>query len=109
MAVIYSYLGDGYDFRFDFSDATYQVCTEVIYRAIDGKGAIDFTLTERAGHETLSADDVANYYLETNPPAFDFVLYVEEDPGSKDHQAMVLVGNEGAKRLAALMAEQKKK
>lgn len=33
---IYSYLGDGYDFRFDFSDATRQVCTEVIYRAMDG-------------------------------------------------------------------------
>jgi len=60
---VYSYLGDGYDFRFDFADATRQVCTEVIYRAINGMGSIDFELTMRAGHVTLSADDIANYHL----------------------------------------------
>lgn len=104
---IFSYLGNGYDFRFDFSDATYQVCTEVIYRGIDGKGHIEFSLTERAGHATLSADDVALYYLNATPPAFDFVLYAEEDPMSDNYQARVLVGNEGSERVAALMEEQK--
>ncbi len=90
---VFSYLGDGYDFRFDFADASMQVCTEVIYRAINGKCSIDFVLTERAGHETLSADDIANYHLISD--AFDFVLFVETNPDSKNNEALVLVGSEG--------------
>lgn len=102
---VYSYLGDGYDFRFDFADASKQVCTEVIYRAINGKGSIDFTLTVRAGHETLSADDIANYHL--NSEAFDFVLLAENDPDSKNNEALVFVGIEGEKRIEALMSATK--
>ena len=98
---VFSYLGDGYDFRFDFADASMQVCTEVIYRAINGKGSIDFKLTERAGHETLSADDITNYHLGSE--AFDFVLLVETDPDSKNNEALLLVGSEGELRLKAFM------
>jgi hypothetical protein len=98
---VYSYLGDGYDFRFDFADASYQVCTEVIYRAINDKGSIDFALTERAGHETLSADDIANYHLDSE--AFDFVLLAETNPDSKNNEALVLVGSGGELRIEALM------
>jgi hypothetical protein len=105
---IFSYLGDSYDFRFDFSDASRQVCTEVIYRALDGKGAVQYSLTERGGHPTLSADDIANDYLVTTPHAYDFVLYVEEDPASDAHDAIILTGREGRQRLATLMAEQAK-
>ncbi len=102
---IFSYLGDGYDFRFDFSDASLQVCTEVIYRAIDERGSIDFTLTERAGHETLSADDIANYFLNANPSAFEFVLFVEENPQTKNHEALIWLGDEGRDRLESVMSE----
>ena len=98
---VYSYLGDGYDFRFDFAEASQQVCTEVIYRAINNKGSIDFALTERAGHETLSADDIANYHLDSE--AFDFVLLVETNPDSKNNEALVFVGPEGENRVEALM------
>ena len=105
LAEVYSYLGDGYDFRFDFADASKQVCTEVIYRAINGKGSIVFTLTERAGHETLSADDIANYHL--NSETFDFVLFAENDPESKNNEALVFVGIEGEKRIEALMSSTK--
>lgn len=98
---VYSYLGDDYDFRFDFADASKQVCTEVIYRAIDGKGSIEFPLTERGGHETLSADDIANYHLDSE--AFDFVLLVEPDPDSNNNEAVVLVGPAGESRMKALM------
>ena len=98
---VYSYLGDGYDFRFDFADASQQVCTEVIYRAINGKGGINFTLTERAGHETLSADDIANYHLSSK--AFDFVLLVETKPDSKNNEALIFVGTEGESRIKQLM------
>jgi len=98
---VYSYLGDGYDFRFDFADASNQVCTEVIYRAINGKGSIYFKLTERAGHETLSADDIVNYHLDST--AFDFVLLVETNSDSKHNEALVFVGPEGENRVEALM------
>lgn len=103
---IFSYLGDGYDFRFDFSDSTYQVCTEVIYRELDGKAGTSFSLTERAGHPTLSADDISNYYLDSTPSAFDFVLYAEEDAASTGHKAKILVGKAGAARVKELMREQ---
>jgi hypothetical protein len=101
---VFSYLGDGYDFRFDFADASRQVCTEVIYRAINGKGSIDFALTERAGHETLSADDIANYHLDSE--AFDFVLLVETAPDSKNNGALIFVGAEGELRVKTLMNTQ---
>lgn len=99
----YTYLGEGYDFRFDFADTTYQVCTELIYRALDGKGGIKFELTERAGHVTLSADDIVNYYLSAAPVRFDFVLYAEEKPVADDHEAQILAGHAGALRLKTLM------
>jgi hypothetical protein len=101
---IFSYLGDGYDFRFDFADSTRQVCTEVIYRGIQGKGGISFDLTVRGGHETLSADDIVLYYLNSNPESFNFVLYAEENPKGKNHEALILTGSEGIQRLQELMA-----
>ena len=106
LVAIYSYLGNGYDFRFDFADSSEQVCTEVIYRAINGRESIAFELTERAGHPTLSADDVVNYFLASEPPLFDFVLYAEEDTASDDHQARLWLGEEGEARLGDLMSEQ---
>jgi len=104
LAGVFAYVGDPYDFRFDFADASMQVCTEVIYRALNGKGGIRFELTTRAGHPTLSADDVVNYHLETGGDHFNFLLYAEEDPDAGGHRARVLVGDAGAKRLQALMA-----
>jgi hypothetical protein len=68
---------------------------------------VAFTLVERAGHPTLSADDIANAFLESTPQAFDLVLYAEEKPGSGKHEALILTGADGQQRLAALMAEQK--
>ena len=61
-------------------------------------------LSERAGHETLSADDIANYHLDSE--AFDFVLFVETDPDSKNNEALLLVGTEGELRFKALMDAQ---
>ena len=99
----YTYLNEGYDFRFDFADTTYQACTELIYRALDGKGGIDFELTERVGHVTLSADDIVNYSLEKNIESFDFVLYAENAPESQNHEAHIFVGDAGSQRLKTLM------
>ncbi|MGB6220783.1 MAG: YiiX/YebB-like N1pC/P60 family cysteine hydrolase [Haloferula sp.] len=100
----FSYLGQHYDFRFDFADSSKQVCTEVIYRAINGLDDIDFTLTRRGGHVTLSADDLVNYWLHKNPGAFELILYAEEAPNSPGHRARILTGAEGKTRVTELMA-----
>jgi hypothetical protein len=104
LANVFLFLGDEYDFKFDFADASKQVCTEVVYRALDGKGPIQFSLVERAGHETLSADDIANNYLAGPGNEFDFVLFAEEAHDSQEHRARILVGDVGTSRLTELMA-----
>ena len=107
LAGVFSYLGDEYDFYFDYADASRQVCTEVQYRTLNGKGGIYFTLIERAGHVTLSADDIVNYYLETQPQQFELVLFADENPGTQLHQARVLTGAETEHCLKELMADPK--
>ena len=66
-----------------------------------GRVYIDFTLTKRAGHETLSTDDIANYHL--NSEAFDFVFLVEPKPNSESDKSLLFVGAEGESRLKKLM------
>jgi len=102
---VFGYLGDPYDFRFDFADASRQVCTEVIYRALNGRGGIDFALTQRAGHPTLSADDVVNYHLSNGGKYFDVVLFAEEDPNAQHHEAHILTGDVAERRIEELMAD----
>lgn len=104
LANVFLFLGDEYDFKFDFADASKQVCTEVIYRAFDGKDTIRFSLVKRAGRETLSADDIVHNYLAAPGKSFDFVLFAEEAPDSKEHRAEILAGDDGAGRLIKLMA-----
>ena len=50
--------GKTYDFEFDFRRSDRLVCTEVIYRAYDGIGPMNFQLTSRAGRVCLSAEDI---------------------------------------------------
>ncbi len=104
LASVFSYLGDEYDFYFDFADSSRLVCTEVHYRALTGKGGIDFMLTKRGGHETLSADDIVHYCLETRPRQFNIILYADEDPKGPHHQARVLLGGDAEHHLRELMS-----
>ena len=53
-----SHQGKPYDFNFDFSRSDRLVCTEVIYRAFDGIGAMKLPLIHRAGRPSLSGDDL---------------------------------------------------
>jgi hypothetical protein len=55
--------GKPYKFDFDFFSSDRVVCTEVIYRAYDGLGDLEFPLRERAGRKTLSAEDLIDYAL----------------------------------------------
>jgi len=57
--------GKLYNFDFDFFSSDRLVCSEVIYRAFDGIGGIEFQLTERAGRHTLSPEDLLCYALES--------------------------------------------
>ena len=77
MGVVHSYLGNGYDFSFDFNDAATQVCTEIIYRAFNGVGGIEFHLRKRVGNMTLSADDICINALETSQ--MDVIALIVED------------------------------
>lgn len=98
---VFAFVGDPYDFRFDFADATKQVCTEVIYRALDGKGGIEFGLTNRGGHPTLSADDIARYHLDV-PGRFEVVLSAERSADSDavdEFAAAIFTGYDASERL----------
>ena len=74
---IHSYLGNQYDFSFDFNDAESQVCTEVIYRGYNEIGNIQFGLSKRAGTLNLSAEDVCRYAI--NSGNMELVTLVVED------------------------------
>jgi hypothetical protein len=50
--------GKGYNFDFDFFRGDRLVCTEVVYRALDGLGGLKIPLRERSGRPTLSAEDL---------------------------------------------------
>lgn len=105
VAGVFAFVGDAYDFRFDFVDASRQVCTEVVYRALGDKGGIDFTLTERAGHPTLSADDIVAYELTSVDTRFEILLYAEEDADARDHRARLWTGPAARAALAARMED----
>ncbi|NWK54791.1 hypothetical protein HW115_04175 [Verrucomicrobiaceae bacterium N1E253] len=100
---LFTYLGQEYDFRFDFADSSRQVCTEIIYRALNGRGGIDFQLSRHTGHLTLSADDIIHYWLDEAPESFDFILFVDESKMRPGHSARVSLGADGRKRLESLM------
>lgn len=104
LARVFSYLGQEYDFRFDFADASRQVCTEVVYRALNGINGIDMPLTWHAGHLTLSADDLIHYWLKDNPNGFRFVLYAEENKLSPNHAARILTAKKGMRSVELVMA-----
>jgi hypothetical protein len=53
-----SHVGKPYDFDFDFTRGDRMVCTEVVYRSLEGLGGTEFVLSRRAGRETLSAEDL---------------------------------------------------
>lgn len=61
-----SHAGKYYDFAFQFESADRLACTELIYRTYHGFEGIDFKLTERAGRQCLSAEDMLNQILSQN-------------------------------------------
>ena len=105
LAKLFAYLGNEYDFEFDFSDSAYQCCTEIIYRALNKVGKVELSLTKRMGRQTLSADDLCRYALGNTGTVFDFVALVLPDEAKGKRSARVMTGAAGLDTLTALMEE----
>jgi uncharacterized protein YycO len=58
--------GKGYNFDFDFFSSNQLVCTEVVFRAYDGLGEINFDLIERVGRLSISAEDLLDKAVENS-------------------------------------------
>ena len=100
MQTIHSYLGNQYDFSFDFNDAESQVCTEVIYRGYNEIGNIQFGLSKRAGTLNLSAEDVCKYAI--NSGNMELVTLIVEDEYRKGKTRFVSPEN-GVEIILTLM------
>jgi hypothetical protein len=105
VACLYRYVGRPYDFRFDFSDGSRNYCSELVYRTLVPTGSFDFQLTKQRGHWVLTADDIVNYYLDTDPEAFDFVLLADRGRKNGHYDAAIHTGDEGRNRLVELMEQ----
>ncbi len=106
LATVFSHLDEPYDFKFNFADTSRLCCTESIYRSLDGRGKLSFTLIKRLGIMTLSADDIIRTFfrtLDAGNPMLEFVALAEEVPGSSDHTGHVVTGAAGLERLRAIM------
>lgn len=53
-----SHVGKRYDFVFDFRQADRLACTEVVYRAYQAVGAMEFSLLDYAGRQCLPAESL---------------------------------------------------
>lgn len=101
IADVMSYVGDEYDFSFDFTDASDQVCTEVVYRSLQGRGDIDLPLSEHAWRLTLTADDILKCCIQSGGKQFTCILVVDESRESRGN-AQVLTSAEAQAWLSRL-------
>ncbi len=87
--------GKGYNFDFDFFTSDQLVCTEVVFRAFDGLGEIEFELIERAGRLSISAEDLLTMALKKQ--GFDIIACFGfkgcENHLVNDDNALKLVNN----------------
>ena len=97
---LFLHVGVPYDFNFNFSDDSYQCCTELIYRTLNNKGSINFSFSKINGKWVLSADNIVDYFLNTNPDAFDIILLAEKS--NINNKAKILTGAESLARLREL-------
>ena len=102
LTTVFRFLGSRYDFKFDFNDASYQCCTEVMFRSLNGLGPVHLNLTPRMGRQTLSAEDLCRYALDQQTGAFDFIFLAIRDETRSDDSATILQGLEGIKALKTL-------
>ena len=102
MRDVLSYVGDEFDFSFDLTDASDQVCTEVVYRSLQGRGGIDLLLSQHAGRLTLPPDDILRYCMQRGGNQLECILLVDESPEAAG-TASILRGEEAQKGIARLL------
>jgi len=86
-----SHYGKPYDFEFDFFSTDRLVCTEVVYRALDGM--ITLPLTPILGRRALPAVGFVKVYAETrgrDDRPFDLVYFLDAD----ESRGRAVVGSE---------------
>jgi hypothetical protein len=104
LKTVFLFLGNTYDFHFDFADGSSQCCTELIYRSLHGLGDIEFHLKNRMGNQTLTADDIINQWLSRTPESFSPVLLAEEARHSSRGEAAILFGGKCEQRIREIMS-----
>lgn len=104
LASVFALLGAEYDFRFNFGEATYHCCTEVIYRCMNGLGETNFELTPRLGTPTLSADDIVNHHLDREGGLFDVVMLATGSGKRRGREAVLHTGEAADAELRKIMA-----
>jgi hypothetical protein len=105
LKTVFLFLGNTYDFHFDFADGSSQCCTELIYRSLHGLGNIEFHLKNRMGSQTLTADDIVNLWLSGPPESFSPVFLAEEAQYSSRTRATILTGVKCEKRIREIMSK----
>jgi len=105
LTTVFRFLGCGYDFKFDFNDATHQCCTEVIYRSLQGLGPVRFGLVARMGRQTLSADDVCRCAIDPKARGLEVVFLATQAPRRSAGRATILQGAEGLDALKAFFKD----
>ncbi|MFA6960534.1 MAG: 1-acyl-sn-glycerol-3-phosphate acyltransferase [Opitutaceae bacterium] len=78
IARAFSHVGKPYDFDFDFFSADKLVCTELVYRSLNG--LIDFPLVDILGRKTLPAVEIVRYWISPEGgPKLKFVAFLDGD------------------------------
>lgn len=86
--------GKSYDFDFNFGSSDRLVCTEVIYRAYDGVGEMDFPLIKRAGRPTLSGADLIDMALISKNFSVHAAWIPSQATGPANSPAALVVGDQ---------------
>ncbi|MBN1517078.1 hypothetical protein JXA32_10985 [Candidatus Sumerlaeota bacterium] len=105
LANVFRFVGNRYDFTFNFNDGSCQSCTEVIYRSLNKLGRVNFALTPRMGRPTLSADDIIRHALPSDAQSLDFIFLAERDDSREGNRCKLHTGAQGYERLVDLMRE----
>ncbi|MGA0369563.1 MAG: YiiX/YebB-like N1pC/P60 family cysteine hydrolase [Kiritimatiellia bacterium] len=83
--------GKLYDFEFDFTRSDRLVCTEVVYRALDGLPGFHFELVRKAGRFTLPAEELMQQGILTGMLEVILVYGLTGNKLQKGERAKILI------------------
>ena len=102
---VFSYLGNPYDFKFNFNEGTRQCCTEVIYRSLSKLGSINFPLQYHYRQPRLAADDIVVHALADENRFLDFNFLVVGNYDNGNSGTHILKGDQGYQKLHEMMQD----